>query len=337
MGVIVISIVTYAVVFLLDTGKSYDPEAEKIFHVDDVDQIQKIFIAGRHHDPVTLERKDDHWLVNGKYEALDYKIDLLLSTIRRVRMKYPVPERQLNRALNDLRASGIKVELYNDNMDKPFHVYYVGMHTSDYLGTYMIREFDGEVAEWPYVTHIPGFHGFLTPRYVTQSEDWRDLTVFDYPLDEIASVKVEYPSNPSASFEIISKGNDNFKVLNHNRPEETERPVYKTAVLEYLNNFNGVNAEAFENRLPSKDSIMMTTPAAKIAVETASGKKNAIRIFYMPVSQRTKMPYVNGVLRDYDPDRYFAAINEEQDLVIIQDFIFGKFFRSYDEFFMSPM
>lgn len=339
ISVIAIGVLAGVALFITTTERDsgYDHEAERTFHVDDTDKITAIFIAGRNHDPVFLERQNGNWIANGEYPALNYKVDLLMSTIRTVRVRYPVPERQYERAVRDLAARGIKVELYKNHEDDPFHVYYVGNHTSDYHGTYMIRELDGQLANWPYVTHIPGFPGFLTPRYITDIEEWRDLTVFDYDMDDIKRVKVDYPLHPEASYVLKSHGIDDYEVQPLNQREKIERPLYKTGVREYLNSFQRLNAEAFENRLPQKDSILQTTPFAKVSVQTFSGEQNDIRVFYMPVTQRTRTPYVDGRLREFDPERFFASINNEQDLVIIQEFVFGKIFRQYEDFFMTQL
>ena len=65
-----------------------------------------------------------------------------------------------NSVIKTLASEGVKVELYTQNK-KLYKTFYIGGETADFLGTYMIME----GAKKAYVIHIPGFNGFLTPRF----------------------------------------------------------------------------------------------------------------------------------------------------------------------------
>jgi hypothetical protein len=55
----------------------------------------------------------------------------------------------------------------------------------------------------------------------------------------------------------------------------------------------------------------------------------------MPINQRTKQQTDPNTGRPmlYDSDRYYALINHNKDFVVIQQYVFGKILRQYDDFF----
>lgn len=58
-----------------------------------------------------------------------------------------------------------------------------------------------------------------------------------------------------------------------------------------------------------------------------------MEIHYLPVSQRSKKQVdEKGNTLLVDVDRYLAFINQRNDLVMIQQYVFGKLFRRYQDF-----
>ncbi|HXH17452.1 MAG TPA: hypothetical protein VNJ07_00085, partial [Chitinophagales bacterium] len=59
-------------------------------------------------------------------------------------------------------------------------------------------------------------------------------------------------------------------------------------------------------------------------------------VYHMPLNRRSKLQYdAQGNRLPYDLDRYYAVINNGNDFVIIQDFVFGKIFRKYSDFILK--
>jgi hypothetical protein len=68
-----------------------------------------------------------------------------------------------------MAAKSTKIEIYSKG--EKVKQYYVGHATQDNTGTYMLLtnpETDKNYEE-PFITHIPGFEGFLSTRYLTES------------------------------------------------------------------------------------------------------------------------------------------------------------------------
>ena len=64
-------------------------------------------------------------------------------------------------------------------MNEASKTYYVGGESKDMIGSYMLLENSNRA----FVVYIPGFNGFLAPRFTidgtkVSSDLWRDRTIF---------------------------------------------------------------------------------------------------------------------------------------------------------------
>lgn len=314
--------------------------ADREFAVEDEDDIEKIFLADKMGRDIELTRNGDHWLVNGKYPVMQAKIDLLLNTLENLTVDMPVPNSARENAIKELAVKHIKVELFEDEDGKPVKTYFVGTPARDHYGNYMLMMVDGKNAEQPYVVKYPGFIGDLQVRFIMDEKDWRDTKIFDYALDDIKEVQVEYPSYPTESFKIEVLGADEFKVSSVQPLENdvlADKPLYTPGVIKYLNSFQKLNAEAYENEFAYKDSILQQTdPMAIIQVTDKKGATSKLTLYPMAANRRTKLQFdTKGNEIATDPDRYYGVFNNGQDFGLIQNFVFGKILRRRVEFYDS--
>jgi hypothetical protein len=57
----------------------------------------------------------------------------------------------------------------------------------------------------------------------------------------------------------------------------------------------------------------------------------------MPTTERTKTQYdPMGNKVQFDSDKFIALVNEGKDYALIQYYVFGKYFKRYDQFFNTP-
>ena len=265
------------------------------------------------------------------------KLEVLLNTISSLKIKYPVPKAQLNYAISILATKSKKVEIYRNDEPNPYKVYHVGGTTADSKGTYMIMEVGGKVAQRPYVMTVPSFEGVLDIRYFTDEMEWRSTEIFDLPLDKIRSVSLNYANYPEHSFTITANSSDSFSVTPINDSIAITSPIYKEGVVKYLSSFEFLHAEAFRNSYVRKDSIINSGPYLTILVTDKDNRKREMIIFPMPLNKRSKTQFDRlGNQLKYDMDHYYALINDRQDFVSIQHFVFGKVFKKYSDFFLRP-
>ncbi len=332
---IIIALLLSALAIYLVINKSNSTlNVEKTsFAFEDTAAITKLFLADKRGYSVTLNRvSSGEWNVNGDFSARQDAINTLLTTIKKVEMKAPIGIGARDNIVKDLAARGIKVEIYTNDND-PDKIYYVGGPTSDNGGTYMALEDDGDFSD-PYITHIPGFTGFLTTRYIVLDYKWRSSAIFKSAFSEIKSVKVDYFQKPEDSFEIVKNENGAIvlKSLKFNLPLANFDSI---AVKEYLVSYANIHFEAFEKlKTETRDSILASLKFFSISLTTNNGKTNTVTAY--AIKAKPGAVDLKGNPIDFDPDRMYAKINEEQDLALIQYFTFDKLMKPLSWFETDP-
>lgn len=325
-----------AIWFLLQNNNSTLNERESEFAVSDTAAITKIFIADKKTNSVILERTSDGWLLNGKFNTNTRVVDFLLGTMLRIKVKSPVPKAARDNIIKRMASIGIKVEIYQeayriDIFDKykyfPYEklskVYYVGDVTPNNLGTYMLME---DAAE-PYVTHIQGFRGFLTSRFSPKPDDWKSHQVFYHSLSDISSVWIEYFEEPEESFRVdITSSDGYYNLLKLNDNTNVER--YDTLkLLNFLTSFNDLRYESRLNNIMSPvrlDSIIQSPPLFEITLVDDKNDTTYIKAFNKrALPQEIKDEAYFQLIPD-DRDRFYAVINDGEDFVLMQYYVFDK-------------
>lgn len=105
----------------------------------------------------------------------------------------------------------------------------------------MLLEKSGKKSSVPFVTHIPGFFGYLSTRFFAQPFLWRDREIFTLSPEKIKSITVENTEEPETSFTIQQTSAQQFKLLNHKKIALSQ---FDTAsVYNYLNRFSAIYFE----------------------------------------------------------------------------------------------
>ncbi len=304
----------------------------KNFAVKDTASITKIFLADKNGRNLTLERGENgKWKVNGKYGVRMDALQTLLVTIANVDVKEPVGKKAKDNVMKRLAAKAVKCEIYQKG--ELTKAYYVGTETQNMKGTYMIMINPETMAamERPFVTYIPGFEGYLTTRYFTEEKGWRDRTVFEYNPNDIKSVKMEVPYNPSFGYELTVKGNNDYeiKMLSDNKIVSSVDPI---AVKQYLSYFQILSFESFEVDLKQNqiDSAMKSQPINVLTVTDKNGKVNMVKFFAR--YPKKEVYGKDGKLLKFDQERMDALMNNGIDFVMVQFYMFGKVMPSVDYF-----
>ncbi|GIV34721.1 MAG: hypothetical protein KatS3mg031_2256 [Chitinophagales bacterium] len=329
-------LVMAALVIFINQNKKQHAQVppDQDFAVKDVSIIGRIRLTDPQGTTADLRRANGYWTINGKYRVMPSKIQLLLETVQKITISKYVSNVQMPHVMKELSEKATRVELFKEGEEKPFKVYYVGGHTADSKGTYMIMEIKGQKANRPYVMYIPGMEGIVDVRYFTNEEEWRDTRIFSHTLDDIDAVAVTYPEQPENSFRIQVMHEDSFQVFSGAGQTNHPGTLYKEGVKRYLSSFSFIHAEAFVNERAIRDSLVHTRPFAIISLTDKSGSTHEVTIYLMPLNKRSKLQYDQfGNKLPYDLDRYYAFINQGKDFVIIQDFVFGKLLRKYPDFF----
>ncbi len=211
--------------------------------------------------------------------------------------------------------------------------YLVGGPTLNSQGTYMLL--DG--AKTAFVTAIPGFQGVLDSRYVTDEQVIRSPAIFRLRMNEISSVSVKYSDQPDSSFTISVLGPDSFNLENASGMMTKGERLSHERLQNYLRLFEFINCEGFQNDLSKKDTILQTRPFCTLTVIDRSRKEQTVVCYRMPVNSTSEEFDAKGNKLKYDVDRYFAAINQGNDFVIVQHFHFGRLLKNFSYFLTREM
>jgi hypothetical protein len=334
IAVIVLGVIAIALV--LTNSKSTFKRELSDFAVDDTSNVTKIFMSDKNNNNLTLTQvQPGKWLVSNKYPGSKANIELLLGTMLGLQVKETVPKAALEYVIKDLAAISVKVEIYQWKYrinffdvvrlfphEKLTKVYYVGGPIQSNRGSYMIMEHSSV----PFVVYLPGLRGFVTPIYSPIEKYWRDYSIFKKSIQQIESVRMEFPSDPENSFEIKKDANMNmqFISLDDNQPV----PLFDTLkVMNFLASFRNINFEALLNDLEPrrKDSILAMTPYCIISLTDINRSTQSIKIYRKGAFPgevddfRTPAPY--------DLDRLYALVNDGKDFTLIQYFVFDKILR----------
>ena len=338
--VVVILAIIAVILFYTQSDKTFQSSLSE-FAVTDTATVTKIFMADKNNNKVTLTRKPDGgWMVNDTYLASKFNLDMLLKTMLNLAVREPVPQTAHNTVIREMAVNSVKVEIYQKVYridlfntirwfphEKLTKVYYVGGATQSNRGSYMLME----GSSTPFVTFLPGFRGFVSPRFTPMVNVWRDYTIFKKEIPQIASVRVEIPGKENESFVITN--NQNLSVSLYAYPEMQLIPDFDTlAALNFLTGFRNLNFEGILNDMDpaQKDSILSSTPFTIITLTDTAGVSKTIKTFF-------KEGYgdmdIHGNVILYDLDRLYALVNNGEDFVLVQYFAFDRVLRPRSFFF----
>jgi hypothetical protein len=331
--ILVILLTLVAVIFILTNTTNTFKRSQSDFAVDDTANITTIFMSDKNNNTLKMTRQlpGYNWIINDKYPGHKFNINMLLETMLNLKVKEPVPVAAHNNIIKELSVNAVKVEIYQwvyridvfgirlFPHEKLAKVYYVGGATQNNRGTFMLMEGSPE----PFITYLPGLRGFVSPRYMPIEKYWRDYTVFRTNINEIASVRVEFPSYPEQSYLITNRRGLDFDL--ESLADKKKVPDYDTLkVMNFLSAFRNLNFEALLNDIDQqkKDSVLSSQPFAIITLTDTKGISRTIKTFHKK-SGYDQTDY-NGKPVPYDLDRAYALVNDGKDFVLIQFYVFDK-------------
>ena len=302
--------------------------ADRDFAIEDIEDVGKIFLAGRDTTPNTLELINGTWMINAKYKANPNAVNNLLETLRDIKMQSIPPKGHVKGIMEGLAVFGIKVEIYSRKLKK-LKTYYVGSGTHSEYGTYFYME----NGQQPYIMEIPHFSGNVRERYDLSELDWRDRGVMDVDYQDIEAVQVSYLDEKSESF-TIRKIENRLKLFDFANQEISLNSKAKKTVENYLKEFPDVGAEAIQNDHPQRKLLEELEPFCTIEIKRLSNPNPLICKFY-PIeidsvgeaSQEVKQTHLKRA-------EFFRmhVIRSDGDFLLVQYPVVEKLFRTRQSF-----
>ncbi|MCH9823568.1 DUF4340 domain-containing protein [Salibacteraceae bacterium] len=330
---IAIGLLSFIVFYASKNGGSTLKQQLHNFAIEDTASITKVAMNDKNGNSLVLERiSSDEWSV--KSEGQDFKarqdvVRNLLKTIKELTVRAPVSKSRFEYTVKQIAANSTKVAIYQNEENSPAKVYYVGGANGDNTGTFMLLE----KSSVPFLMHIEGHYGFIQSRYSPRINDWRDNAIWYFPgekITKIKNLKVEYPQEPSKSFEITKVSNDEY-TLKDGEGNLVSVPNMG-GIYEYIKRYRAISYEGFEeNRTKAYcDSLIAQTPVKTIyTLEDDKGNITQVKSYLKPAKEDAEDWEGNAI--PYDLERMYATINNDQ-FVIIQYFVFDPLTVSLQEF-----
>ncbi len=299
-------------------------DASRNFAFKDTASVNRVFIADKEGNSAEVKRTSRGWIVNNKYNCRGEAILNLLEVIRNVEVKMPVPRQAKENVIRIMAAAALKVEVYAN--DKLVKQYYVGHETSDGEGSYMLLSDhrSGKNFADPYVCFIPGFTGYLQPRFIAKEHEWRDRLAINYIPPEIAGVEMYYPGMPDSSFTIELKSTTEFRLTDGNKKP---LPFEEFKMKQYLAYLQNLSYEVLiTDKYPHlQDSLKKAGPFCQLTITAKPFRKDVFSFYRMKFSGQFNPEL--GVTYDSDPDRLYMNFSGRKEWAIVQYFVMGKLFR----------
>lgn len=294
------------------------------FAVKDTASITKIVISDKSPKKVVVNRKGKRWYLNKEHKVRKDAIEVLLETLARMEMRNFLPQRMIPVVEKNLSALGRKVEIYqNGSLTK---VLYVGLPTTDEMGTYM--KIEG--SDQPYAVHIPGFNGFLNTRFIVDDYLWRSRELMDINTQAIKEVRVLFPDSLDQSFTVeVFSGDSLFvKRASDGKVMRGASQVKSRLLLAALSKLS------YEGEIiPSdpiyddRDSLLNSTPVFKISVSDKEGRMQSFSGYKIKAAPETID--FDDPKTFFDPDRLHGFINDER-MVLLQYYALRKVIKPLD-------
>lgn len=310
------------------------------YHVEDTSTITRIFLSDKQDNNVLLSRipdaaPDSAWLVDEQYLASQPQIDMLLETLNTMRIRQEVNRNAAPNIIKDISSNSTKVEVYQKVYfinwfggrlrlfphEKNTVTYFVGRETQDQLASYFYRKGD----KAPYIIHIPGFRGYLTPRFPTSPWAWRSHRIVALNVKQIERVELDIPSTPDESFAIFRKGDGFGMELLANHQQVSSFDTARVAQL--LSSFTNLNFDEYASIVPNvkiDSTTFQGDPRAILRITNTDGRTREVKSYlkYNNPDDLKSMPE-QELYETFDLNRLFAII-DNTDTVLIQYYAFDN-------------
>lgn len=330
--ILLLLLVAVTAYFVVRKDSGTIDEELRDFAFKDTASITRLFLTDRTGAQVTLERKGPgKWMLSDGAEVRNDAVNSLLTAICDVSVRSPVAKAAYNNVVKAIATKAVKIEIYT--AAGLVKTYYVGGPTQDQMGTFMHLE----GSSVPFVTHIPGFNGYLTPRYITKVSDWKTRRIFKYEAADIASLTAIDKDMPGYYIR-IEKGKDGNYALFDSSGKAVEN-ISQDKVISYFRMYQMVNFESEETSLTAsqRDSVLNSVPFRFISVTTTDGKTRSISLWKRPQTpSTTNKTNSAGDPFPYDIDRMTARMEGDTAVIVVQYFMLDKLFRKPTDFQLKP-
>lgn len=316
---------------------------EQNYHIEEPKSITKVIIDDKDGNHLELIKETDSiWKANNSPANMKV-VDMLLSTLKDMRIREPIAQAARNNIVKQLAASGKTVKIYQDaysinlgfiklfKKEKLTKTIYVGSETQDNMGTYMMLK--GE--ESPCIIYIPRLKGYLSSRFSALEDFWKSHAVFKYNKGEIASLKVEIPNQKNESFSLTKKGEGfDFTLLESGQKLQAFDTLKVKALLSSCFELNYESVAKNISKL-EQDTIFGKAPAFVLTIKDSKGKENTLKTYSKLHDPTSISENDDDFYRIFDVNRCYALHSQNKDTLIMQFFTLDNLLKPASYYFLT--
>ena len=331
-------VVVVAVLLLRDNST-----IEQNYHIEEPKSITKVIIDDKDGNHLELIKETDSiWKANNSPANMKV-VDMLLSTLKDMRIREPIAQAARNNIVKQLAASGKTVKIYQDaysinlgfvklfKKEKLTKTIYVGSETQDNMGTYMMLK--GE--ESPCIIYIPRLKGYLSSRFSALEDFWKSHAVFKYNKREIASLKVEIPNQKNESFSLTKKGEGfDFTLLESGQKLQAFDTLKVKALLSSCFELNYESVAKNISKL-EQDTIFGKAPAFVVTIKDSKGNENTLKTYSKLHDPTSIAEGEDDFYRIFDVNRCYALHSQNKDTLIMQFFTLDNLLKPASYYFLT--
>ncbi len=266
-------------------------------------------------EKLTLEKKEDLWLVNGKKEARRSAVAFIERILTEMKIKSPVAPELFLQEITERKIDPVRVQVYeNRKLLSSFLVFKTG---SNVYGNIMkINE-----RSKPFIVHVPGYEADIGSGFTVNELFWIPYTIFNLLPSDILGVTFENLAEPSSSFTINRK--NNLYTLSDGNTSLTGWDTSR--VQRYISYFAMIPFESWALDLsrPEADSIQSSTPLYRIKVRKTDGISSVLTLWERTSTETGKK----------DSDRLWGKTDNSNTLFIVRYFDIDPLVKKRSYFF----
>lgn len=316
LGILIVLCIVAYFTLIRDASTSYRKK-DADFALKDTTDVSRILMTSLNGDTIDLRFENNTWTYNNGKAPRPDAVHNLLNTLRQLEVKVPVAKSMHNTVVKSIAGKRTLVQIYNLKGEK-IKGFYIGENTDKLNGTFMLME----TSEKPFVVNIPGFAGYASTVFFTDEKDWRSKEIFSIKTADIRQLDITYPAVKDSTFSLVRQADNTFMLVGN---QTNQKPLNQEIVQYYLKQFQFLNAEYYLDESEKRDSLLGVQPACIMSVTDIHNKNTTLKIYYRPLTYRTKMQFTyEDKPIEFDLDKYYGIFNQDADLAIIQNFVFGK-------------
>ena len=328
--IILLAFLLMAVAFLFLQNKKSNTSTKDI-KIEDVKEIHEIIMEDRYGEQIHLTKKKNVWY-SGNFEAQTYLVQTVLETVNKWSVESILSNERKSQAIDDIRKSGIKITLKNEDGDL-IKVFHLGSGFKS-LGNFMLIENDGVVYDQPLLIKYPTFKGDLQYRFKIDSNLWKSTVAIATSIDYIQKVSIRYPENLAQSFDLF-KDEELIKVVSFQSPKNNTSKLNKSNVVSFLLSLENLHFERFIYDASIQNFIKTAPKYATIELLEIDGKKQQVWLYRIPSDPLNPYLDVKGQPIPFNVDKFYAYLPLKKVFATAQFYNFGPVLKDYN-FFYSP-